>query len=106
MRVLFPEEQPFRPYRGMCPMQKAIKPSHGRRHMTSQTLHGETTTHLPARAAEAAPPPVSRCLFCAISRWWRARRDARQLDALSNETRKDIGLPPRNSYAQMPDWPR
>lgn len=72
--------------------------------MSSQTLHAETIIHLPARGAEAAPE--SRGLFGAIARWWRARRDARQLDALSNETRKDIGLPPRNADAAMPDWHR
>lgn len=73
--------------------------------MTSQMLDTETIAHLPVRAAEAAPP-ASRCPFGAIARWWRARRDQRQLDALSNEARKDIGLPPRNAYATMPDWPR
>lgn len=74
--------------------------------MTFQTLGTETMIHLHARIAEAVPQPASRSPFGAIARWWRARRDAQQLDALSNETRKDIGLPPRNAYATMPDWPR
>ncbi|MBR0665122.1 DUF1127 domain-containing protein [Roseomonas hellenica] len=74
--------------------------------MTSQMFDTETMIHLHARAAEAVPQPASRSPFGAISRWWRARRDAQQLDALSNETRKDIGLPPRNAYTTMPDWPR
>lgn len=74
--------------------------------MTSQMLDTETMIHLHARTAEAVPQPETRSPFGAIARWWRARRDARQLDALSNETRKDIGLPPRNAYASMPDWHR